>query len=224
MNRDGKQLSETDFLRRIISENNDFQIIVLDSSGEAVTPVPSHLLLLLPVLREHMSEIGEDQNCRLVRRRGGSVYRINGNMDRSMGEDRYVFNCVFLQNPMCETMMRFGFDKETSAEYINEISDIIRPLSPLVVYLKNSEVSESVRKASAERGDEWLNAVIDYHCSGEYGKRNNLCGFDGYIAALEERQRRELDILRSLDIESVIINDPQKNWSESYAAILSKIK
>ena len=139
-------------------------------------------------------------------------------------EDRYVFNCVFLQNPMCETMMRFGLEKEVSAEYISEISGIIRPLSPLIVYLKNSEVSESVRKASVERGDEWLNAVIDYHCNGEYGKINNLCGFDGYIAALEERQRRELDILRSLDIESVIINDPQKDWPKACSDILSNIK
>ncbi len=26
----------------------------------------------------------------------------------------YVFNCVLLQNPMCETMMRFGFSEEES--------------------------------------------------------------------------------------------------------------
>ena len=33
----------------------------------------------------------------------------------------YVFNCVLLQNPMCETMMRFGFTKEESQAYISEI-------------------------------------------------------------------------------------------------------
>ena len=36
----------------------------------------------------------------------------------------YVFNCVLLQNPMCETMMRFGFTKEESQAYISEIANI----------------------------------------------------------------------------------------------------
>lgn len=40
----------------------------------------------------------------------------------------YVFNCVFLQNPMCETMLRFGFDEEVSAAFICEIRNIILPL------------------------------------------------------------------------------------------------
>ena len=34
-------------------------------------------------------------------------------------DERYVFNCVFLQNPMCETMMRFGFDTEESLLHIS---------------------------------------------------------------------------------------------------------
>ena len=141
----------------------------------------------------------------------------------NIGDERYVFNCVLLQNPMCETMMRFDFDKSVSAQYIAEICGIIKQLSPVVVYLKNSEVCDSVKKASAERGDEWLNAVIDYHCNGEYGKSQGLSGFDGYISALEERQRRELEILGSLDIDSIIIEDPQKDWEKAYADILSKI-
>ncbi|MCR4889264.1 MAG: hypothetical protein K5979_08835 [Ruminococcus sp.] len=136
----------------------------------------------------------------------------------------YVFNCVFLQNPMCETMMRFGFDKSSSAEYISDIYEIIMPLSPVVVYLINNDVYNSVKKASDERGSEWLNAVIDYHCNGEYGKSHELSGFDGYISALEERQRRELDILSQLDIDRIIVDDPQKNWNDAYASIISELR
>jgi hypothetical protein len=137
---------------------------------------------------------------------------------------RYVFNCVLLQNPMCETMMRFGFDVTVSEAYIREICGIIAPLSPFVVYLRNTEVYESVKRASAERGDDWLNAVIDYHCNGEYGKSLGLTGFDGYIYALEERQRRELDILSRLDISSIVLDDPQKDWDKAYSNILARLK
>lgn len=135
------------------------------------------------------------------------------------GERTYVFNCVFLQNPMCETMMRFNFDIEQSFDYINEIAEIIAPLEPMVIYLKNNDIAESVKKAVKERGEEWLNAVIDYHCNGGYGKANGLCGFNGYVSALEERQKRELEILKKLSIRSLIIDNPQRDYERAYAEI-----
>ncbi|MDE6596314.1 MAG: hypothetical protein K2K44_09945 [Oscillospiraceae bacterium] len=136
--------------------------------------------------------------------------------DNKKPNEKYVFNCVLLQNPMCETMMRFGFSREKSAEYIGEICSIIKPMNPIVVYLKNSNICESVKKAVSERGDDWLNMVIDYHCNGVYGKLEKLSGFEGYISALEERQRRELEILSGADIDYIVPDDPQKNWEAAY--------
>jgi hypothetical protein len=143
---------------------------------------------------------------------------------QNSADESWVFNCVFLQNPMCETMMRFGFDEKKSAEYISAIADIIKPFSPAVVYLRNSDIRTSMEKAITERGKEWLDSVIDYHCNGEYGKSLGLSGFDGYIAALEERQRREVNILSELDIESIIIDDAQNDWNKAYSDILAKLK
>ncbi len=136
--------------------------------------------------------------------------------DNKKPEERYVFNCVLLQNPMCETMMRFDFSREKSAEYIVEICSMIKPLNPVVIYLKNSNITESVKKAVEERGNDWLNMVIDYHCNGAYGKSKKLSGFEGYILALEERQRRELDILSNININHVVLDNPQKNWEAAY--------
>lgn len=133
--------------------------------------------------------------------------------------ERYVFNCVLLQNPMCETMMRFGFDTKTSTEYISSICEIIAPLEPFVVYLYSGDIRKSIEKAVPERGSAWLNGVIDYHCNGAYGKAMRLSGFDGYISALEERQRREIEILRSLNVRRTIVNDPQNDWDKAYTEI-----
>ncbi|MDE6132722.1 MAG: hypothetical protein K2G04_05035 [Oscillospiraceae bacterium] len=136
--------------------------------------------------------------------------------DNKKPEERYVFNCVLLQNPMCETMMRFDFSREKSAEYIGEICSMIKPLNPVIIYLKSSNITESVKKAVEERGNDWLNMVIDYHCNGAYGKSKKLSGFEGYILALEERQRRELDILSNININHVVLDNPQKNWEAAY--------
>ena len=135
----------------------------------------------------------------------------------------YVFNCVLLQNPMCETMLRFDFPEAVSREYIAEIARIIRPLAPAVVYLKNDDLAASVRRAAAERPG-WLGAVIDYHASGAYGQRTGAAGFEGYIRCLEERQRREIRILAGLGLEHYIAADPQRDWAAAEADILAFLK
>ena len=141
--------------------------------------------------------------------------------DYSVLDTVYVFNCVFLQNPMCETMMRFGFSFEKSKEYISQIAEIIKPLEPVIIYLKNNDIRSSVEKASRER-DGWLDAVTHYHVNGTFGKSINAEGFEGYISCLEERQKRELDILSALDIESVVLDNPQRDWNSAYEDIRKK--
>lgn len=134
----------------------------------------------------------------------------------------YVFNCVFLQNPMCETMMRFGFPEKQSFEYISRIAEIIAPLEPAVVYLKTGGIAESIRAASAER-EGWLNNVVSYHENGAYGRSINARGFNGYIACLQERQRRELEILEKLPVRSLVLEDPGSDWAGAYKTLDSFI-
>lgn len=137
-------------------------------------------------------------------------------------DKQYVLNCVFLQNPMCETMMRFGFDMQISLEYITDICNIVKPMNPFIVYLHNDNIRDAIEKSLSERGTDWLDAVIDYHCNGAYGKAEHLTEFDGYIKALEERQRRETEILRNLNVQYMIVNNPHENWDNSYSDLSDK--
>lgn len=115
-------------------------------------------------------------------------------------------------------MMRFNFPIGKSQEYIEKITEILKPLEPAVIYLKNDDIRSSVEKAAKKRNS-WLDGVIDYHVNGAYGKSIDAQGFDGYISCLEERQKRELEILSQLDIESVVIDNPHRDWNNSYEVI-----
>lgn len=134
----------------------------------------------------------------------------------------YVFNCVFLQNPMCETMMRFNFSESESFEYIFKIYQIISSLNPTVIYLKNDDIVDKVKETAKERKG-WLDAVIDYHINGGYGKSIDARGFDGYISCLEERQCRELAILEKLPIKKLIVNNAHRDWKRVYNEIMTVI-
>lgn len=127
----------------------------------------------------------------------------------------YVFNCVLLQNPMCETMMRFNMTEAESAAHIRSIAEIIAPLESTVFYLHNDDIADSIRRTAEERPG-WLEAVISYHVSGGYGRSIGAAGFEGYIACLAERQRREERILHALPIHAVTLDNPQRDWPAAH--------
>lgn len=139
-------------------------------------------------------------------------------VDNSNEDTTYVFNCVLLQNPMCETMMRFGFSEDESRSYISKVVDIIQQMNPVVIYLKNTDIADSVKETAKERPG-WLDDVINYHVNGNYGKQIGAEGFEGYIRCLEERQERELRILNSLPLEKFVVDNPQQDWNTAQEKI-----
>ena len=142
-------------------------------------------------------------------------------MKKSDKDAVYVFNCIFLQNPMCETMMRFGMDETASQNYISEIAEIIKPLKPVIIYIDQPDVKKAIDRVIDERGNDWLNAVINYHTAQGYGKEKNLSGYEGYIQCLEERKIRELKILQALDIDYYILSQDMQDaeFSELFASV-----
>lgn len=59
----------------------------------------------------------------------------------------------------------------------------------------------------------WLDAVIEYHCSGSYGKANGLTGFAGYIAALEQ-----------LGLPYLVLTDIHRDYTAAYAQMIQLLE
>ena len=131
----------------------------------------------------------------------------------------YVFDCCFLQNPLCETMMRFNMNPKEIQDYIYNIYKRIEALNPVVIYLKNSDIKQRIQEVSKERDKEWLEAVTEYHTSQGYGKSHGYKGFNGYVECLKARQEIELSILNELNIDKIIIENPFENWEETHMTI-----
>lgn len=134
-----------------------------------------------------------------------------------------VFNCVFLQNPLCETMMRFDLPCDAIRRHVGDILSAIRPLNPMIVYLETRHVAERVAETARERAPEWLRGVVDYHTSQGYGKAHGLTGFEGYSACLAARQRIELEILRSLDVRQIVLTDPFADWDATLTELFARL-
>lgn len=128
----------------------------------------------------------------------------------------YVFDCCFLQNPLCETMMRFNMRTEEIHNYVYNIYERIEQLNPVVIYLKNTNIKQRILDVSQEREKKWLDEVIEYHTLQGYGKERGYEGFNGYVECLRARQEIELSILNNLNIDKIIIENPFKNWEKTH--------
>ena len=92
----------------------------------------------------------------------------------------------------------------------------------MIVYLKNDDVEEQIQETAKERAG-WLEAVVDYHINGGYGKSISACGFAGYISCLKERQKREQEYLEKSKVHSVIIENAHRNWKQAYEKIAASV-
>lgn len=131
----------------------------------------------------------------------------------------HIFECCMIQNPMCETVIRFDFNIDQSEKFIQSIFKKVSGLNPLLIYLKTGDVKKRIKEVSSNRDKKWLEFAISYHENGKFAKNRNLEGFSGYIECLERRQKREIKIIDKLDVNKKIIINPFLNWNETIKEI-----
>ncbi|MDF2504649.1 MAG: hypothetical protein K0R54_4866 [Clostridiaceae bacterium] len=108
--------------------------------------------------------------------------------DKSM---TYIFNCCLLQNPMCETMIRFDYSYKVSKSYVKSICEVIKEMNPVIFYLRCNDINKRILQVSRERDKKWLDEVIEYHTKGAYGIRHELENFMVILLALKKGKKEK---------------------------------
>lgn len=126
----------------------------------------------------------------------------------------YVFECVFIQNPLTVTMIRDNKDKETIINYIKELESIIAELNPVILYIRKKSIENSFKTVICERPKEWLDFFIDYYTKQGYGQSLGLIGLEGVIKILKDRENIEYKILNELSSEIHIIDNLEHNLED----------
>lgn len=115
-----------------------------------------------------------------------------------MTDTTYVFECCFLQNPLTMGLIKYDLPEATLRAYIERIATIIAPLQPVLVYVDQTDVEKSFRKALNERPTEWADGFVSYYTEQAYGVNHSLSGVEGTIAILQARQVLERQLLEML--------------------------
>lgn len=94
---------------------------------------------------------------------------------------------------------------------MKEIYTVIE-LKPKLIYLNQFSIEETINRVAKERVShnkemypDWVDVAIEYFENSNYGKRNNINGFEGLVKYFEKRQEIELEVINNLPIDKFII-------------------
>lgn len=117
-----------------------------------------------------------------------------------------ILDSAFMQNPINEMIFRKAVDSEVK-EYIQAISEIIKPLNPICIYLRRDNAETAIDFAKAVKGEHWakgIDRLADIGCSDLFERRfilenallslvpNIVCNIDGCDWSDAEIKTREL--------------------------------
>ncbi len=126
-----------------------------------------------------------------------------------------VFETCFLQNPLTVLLGKHNVPVSDALDHIHTIVKTVQPLQPVLVYLQQRHPRATVERAAAERPQAWKEFLITYFIQQGWGKATGAQGFEGVIAFYEMRQRVELQVIRSADLDYLIIDTDARSWDEN---------
>lgn len=133
-----------------------------------------------------------------------------------------IFECALLQNPFTIGMVAQDVSLEAIETYVQEVSSILKPIEPTIVYLELNDVARIFPVVYNERPIEWKQGFVEYYTTGAYAVKRNLVGVPGTIAVLGDRQRRELTLLDRIPLRHVRIQNEERSSFEELTKLIEE--
>lgn len=173
--------------------------------------------LLNAIFQKDIYELPLEDNRRLITERWRTF-----TADAAAGQDTFIFDCCFIQNPVTVGMVKYDADRETVKSYVTELAATIEPLNPMLIYITQNDLDRSFRKAVRERPVEWSQGFTEYYTKQGYGMRQQHSGIEGTLQVLKARQQLEDEIYSSLPIAKYKVDNSAFD-SEGYKQVIAGI-
>jgi len=160
-------------------------------------------------------------------------YKLHYDRWRSFGQEAEskdalnIFECAFLQNHVNELLFWRNADEDTVIAHHNRLIDSVNCLSPILIYLSQPDIKETIQRIARERVSvehgKWIDRCISYCENSPFGKRHGIKGFDGAMKFFAIRKQLEMKILSQLSIPHIIIENEDYDWATVWSDINSHL-
>ena len=135
-----------------------------------------------------------------------------------------IFECAFLQNHVSELMLWQLAELETIRAHCHALMQTVMPLFPTLIYLTQPSVKETVERVARQRVSArglWVDEFIRSTENTPYGKLHKVRGFDDAIQYLEKRKNTELEIIKSLPVRTIVLENSNYDWEALWKTLES---
>jgi hypothetical protein len=112
-------------------------------------------------------------------------------------------------------------DMDLMAAYCQEIVTVIKPLRPLLIYLRQDNVDGAIRAITTQRGEAWLHYQVNWKLESPYARRRGLAGLDGLIALYRDYRALTDQLYSDADIPKIAIETSRQEWA-TYDEIIDR--
>ena len=141
-----------------------------------------------------------------------------------------IFECAFFQNHINELLAVREKDIHYIIQYLKELIETVLDLNPKLIYLNQNSARDTLTRVAIERVSEnkeiypdWIDLVTEYFKNSNYGKHNNINGFDDIVEYFEKRQEIELEAIKQLSIDNFVITNFHYDWDNIIKVIREEL-
>jgi hypothetical protein len=120
-------------------------------------------------------------------------------------------------------LMLMGAGSKAIKGYCNAVEEIVRPMTPLVIYFYQSDIARAIRSIAAERGNEWVKYQVDWKLQTPYSLRFGWAGLEGLIALYKDYRALTDELYGELRLAKLAIENSQQTWEIYYERIMREL-
>jgi hypothetical protein len=134
----------------------------------------------------------------------------------------HIFDGQLFHGDLTSMMLMDGSTNELTDHVLN-ITELARPLLPVLVHLWQADLRRSLQAVFDERGPRWERYQVGWKCASPYCFRRGLAGLDGLIAFYEAYQEIVGEIMALLPVRTIAIETTAGEWPLYEAKILGQL-
>jgi len=127
-----------------------------------------------------------------------------------------IFECAYMQNHVNELLLWRNVGEDKIIEHHMKLLDSVISLSPILIYLSQPNIEETILRIAKERLSNygnWIDLCISYCERSPYGQKHNLEGLEGAMEVFTKRKQIEMKIMELLTIPKIIVENANNDWN-----------
>lgn len=129
------------------------------------------------------------------------------------GDEVVIIEAAYFNN-LIETLFTHNVDTEAILDHYEQLHNAIAPMNPVLIYLTQDDVPQALRRNYANRGEGFVQFVIDLVESTPYAQKRHLTGVEGTFTFWQAFVTLTDTLYMQTNFAKLRIENTAGNWTQ----------